>query len=135
MALYRSIILIILLGTLLTGCAQTMHFTPSTIVPAASGDIHVKKDKNGNYLITVTTLNMAEANRLSPARVTYVVWIDSDGNSPIKLGQIHTSSGLLSKALKGELKATTTEKPTRVYITAEDNGEVTLPGSQQVLTT
>lgn len=48
---------------------------------------------------------------------------------------IKSSGGLLSSTLKGEMKAASTVKPTAIFITAEDNGNVTYPGSQVVLRT
>ena len=42
---------------------------------------------------------------------------------------------ILDKAFKGELKATTTIKPRRIFITAEDNSNIDQPGSSLVLST
>ena len=58
------------------------------------------------------------------------------GKEPVKkLGQITTSSSLLSRALKGELTATSVKEPTRVFITAENNVNIDYPEGQTVLTT
>ena len=131
----QSLVVLLLTTILLSSCAQKMSFQTSTVVPAATGDVTAKKDKNENYTITVNVLNLAEPQKLSPAKEAYVVWMEN-GKDPVKkLGQITTSSGMLSKALKGELKATSVTEPTRVFITAENNASIEYPDGQIVLTT
>ena len=118
-----------------SGCSQKMHFATSPAVPAATGEVKIKKDDNNNYIITVNVVNLAESKNLTPSRNTYVVWMESDGQNVKNIGQINSSTGLLSKALKGELKAAATSKPTKIFITAEDDGNVQYPGNQLILTT
>ena len=130
-----AIVTAFVIVALISSCARKMSFATSPVVPAATGNVKIKNDNNNNYTITVKTLNLAEPKNLTPARDTYVVWMESDNNNFTNLGQINTSSGLFSKALKGELKATATTKPTRIFITAEDDGTVQYPGSQMVLQT
>lgn len=120
---------------LISSCASTMKFTNSPIVPAAEGKAKIKKDKNNNYSVEIDVVNLADAKKLSPPKNTYVVWMETEGNQAKNIGQIQTSSGLLSKTLKGELKATSTSKPTRIFITAEDDGNTQFPGMQTVLMT
>ncbi|MFD2935080.1 hypothetical protein [Spirosoma flavum] len=123
----------LLLFTLLAlgSCTPKMNFSASSIAPAATGDVKVKKDKNKNYLLQVNVRNLAEPQKLNPAKNKYLVWMESDDNSVSKLGQITP----YSKILKGELKATTTSKPNQVFITAEDNADGQYPDGQIVLTT
>jgi hypothetical protein len=108
-----------------------MNFATSSILPAARGEIGVKKDKNNNYVIDVRVQNLAEANRLNPPKETYIVWMESNRNSAKKLGQIRPTS----KALTGKLTATETTQPDDIFITAEDNADVSYPNGQVVLTT
>lgn len=129
----RPLIVLLLTTFILSSCAHKMTFQTSTIVPAATGGIKVKKDKNNNYAITVNVLNLAEPQKLNPSKEAYVVWMEN-GKDPVKkLGQITTSSGLLSKALKGELTATSVTEPTRVFITAEKGADISYPDGQIVL--
>jgi len=120
---------------ILTSCGRKMAFTNSSIVPGATGTVDVKKDRNSNYVINVNVLNLAEPKRLSPPKDVYVVWMEAGNESAKKLGQISPSSGLLSKALKASMSATVITEPKRVFITAEDNIDVSFPGGQTVLTT
>ena len=130
-----TIILLCFFVLLLGSCAKKFAFTNSPIVPGAKGKVTVKKDRNNNYDIRVNTVNLTPSKNLTPSREVYVVWMDGEDGNIKKFGQIKPSSAFLSKAYKGELRATTTIKPKRVFITAEDNGNVEYPGSALVLST
>lgn len=131
----KPIALILFLALTLGACSSKMTFQDSSVVPAATGDVKVKKDKNNNYQITVSVANLAEPEKLSPSREVYIVWMDSDRNLTKKLGQIKVGSGMFSKALTGELSVTEAEKPERVFITAEENADTMSPSTEVVLTT
>jgi hypothetical protein len=91
----------------------------------------VKKDKNNNYLINLNLKYLAEPNRLSPPRNTYVVWMTTDeSNFPINLGQI-----LGTSKLKIKFETVSSFKPIRIFITAEDNASVQSPMNMVVLET
>jgi len=124
------------LSVVLTSCGtQKMTFQNSAIVPGAAGGVNVKKDKNENYAITLNVANLAEAKKLTPPRELYIVWME-DGKNPVKkLGRIDPSTGTFSKAVKASLSAIATTEPTKIFITAEDNAEVTYPAGETVLTT
>lgn len=126
---------LLLIGFLLVSCSRKMNFAASSVVPAATGHAKIKKDNNKNYIVTVSVLNLANPKNLNPSRNVYVVWLEDKSNSTKKIGQITSSSSLFSKALKGEVKATATSMPSRIFITAEDDSNVQFPGSQIVLTT
>ncbi|QJD81603.1 hypothetical protein [Spirosoma rhododendri] len=116
---------------LLSACTPKMSFTNSSVIPAATGTIAVKKDKNENYTLAVQVKNMAEAKNLTPAKDTYLVWMKQDDRSVKKLGQLSPSG----KTLTASLKATAVAKPQVVFITAEDNVDVRYPAGQTILTT
>lgn len=118
-----------------TSCAKKLTFSSSSIVPAATGSVKIKSDKNKNQNIHVSVTHLAPASKLSPPQNTYVVWMVTESNGTKNLGQLKSSGSLLSKALKGSLKTVTSFNPTRFFITAEDNGNVQYPGSPVVLTT
>lgn len=120
---------------LFSSCGRKLTFETSPVVPAAHGKVKIKKDNNNNYIITVNVVNLADSKNLTPPKNVYVVWMESTSNRAKNIGQINTSSGLLSSTLKGELKATATTKPNRIFITAEDDGNIQFPGTQMVLRT
>ena len=124
----------ILIVAVLAGCGRKVAFATSTVVPGAEGKVKVKKDNNGNHAIDVEIKHLAEPNRLPFPQNTYVVWMES--SEGIKnLGQLRTSSGLLSSTRKGELETVSPYRPTRIFITAEGDAGVQYPGNQVVMTT
>jgi len=131
-----DIILSLLLASFLfVACAAKMNFERSPVVPGADGKVAVKKDNNSNYSITVNTVNLPSSKNLTPSKEVYVVWMEDENKNVKKLGQIKPSTGLLSKAYKGEMRATSTTRPRKIFITAEDNTELEYPSNELVLTT
>jgi hypothetical protein len=130
------VVMIILFVMMMTqSCAHKIAFATSSVVPAAEGSVKVKKDKNNNYNIDLSVIRLADPKRLSPSKQLYVVWMDADQNGTKNIGQLKTSSGMLSKTLKSSLKTVSSVKPTRIFITAEDDAAVQYPGGQVVLDT
>ncbi|MFD2936191.1 hypothetical protein [Spirosoma flavum] len=127
----HTVSMMLLTIIVLNSCTPKMTFVTSAIVPAATGSVNIKKDKNKNYVIDVNVQNLAEPKNLSPAKNTYLVWMESSENSAKKLGQLMPNG----KALKASLKATAINEPKTVYITAEDNADVQNPDGQVILTT
>lgn len=121
--------------TVLTSCNKKIPFAISAVVPSAEGDVKVKKDKNNNYNINIDLTRLAESKRLTPPKEYYVVWIDTDNNGTKNIGQLQTSSGFLSKELKSSFSTTSSFRPIRVFITAEDNATIEYPNGPVVLTT
>lgn len=115
-------------------CARKVAFTNSTVVPGAEGRVKVKKDDNGNNAIDIEIRNLADPDRLAIPQKTYVVWMESD-NGLKNLGQLKSETGLLSKTSKAEMNTVTPYKPSRIFITAESDGDVQVPGNVVVLST
>lgn len=132
-------ILLVVLTTMLifsfNSCATKAQFETSSVVPAARGAVKVKKDKNKNYQIHIDLYNLAESNRLQPPKQTYVVWLETNENAVKNIGQINTSTGLFSRKLKSSFETVSSSKPTRIFITAEDEANIQNPGMQVVLST
>jgi hypothetical protein len=118
-----------------TSCASKVSFLTSPVVPAAQGTVKVKKDNNKNYNIAIELNNLAEPDRLQPSKKTYVVWMDTDDNVAKNIGQINSSTGFLSNKLKASFETVSSVKPHKIFITAEDDGNIQHPGSMVVLTT
>lgn len=116
-------------------CARKVSFLNSSIVPAARGDVKVKKDNNNNYHIQVSLSNLAEVSRLQPPKQSYVVWMESGDEKAVNIGQINSSSGMLSKRLKASFETVSSSKPNKIFITAEDDVKTQYPGEQIVMTT
>jgi hypothetical protein len=132
---YSSFVLLIAAVLLLSSCARKMSFGISQQQPAAQGQVKLKKDDNKNTTVGVSVLNLAPAERLSPARNLYVVWMVTDDNQTKNIGQLKSSTGFLSKKLKASLNTITPFTPVRFFITAEDDGSIQYPGLPVILTT
>jgi hypothetical protein len=115
--------------------AQKIEFLNSSIVPAAKGNVKVNTDKNNNYVIKVSVTNLAEVTRLEPSRETYVLWMVTNEDKTENVGQLISSSGILSKGMKASFKTVSSSKPIKIYITAENDGNITIPEGEVVLTT
>lgn len=115
----------------ITSCAKKIMFQTSSVIPAARGQVALKKDKNNNYQVQMTLSYLAEPERLSPAKNTYVVWVVSEENEiPVNLGQIIGTS-----KLKVKFETVTSSKPKKIFITAENDASTQYPGNMVVLQT
>jgi hypothetical protein len=130
-----SIAIFLIATILLQSCAHKIGFAASSVVPAAEGSVKVKKDNNNNYNIDLSLIRLAEPKRLSPPKEVYVVWMETEQNGTKNIGQLKTSNSLLSKTLKSSLTTVSSFKPTRIFITAEDDANIQYPGGVTVLNT
>lgn len=118
-----------------TSCAKKIAFQKSTVVPAARGQVTVKKDDNKNYVVKIKINGLAEVNRLEPSRNSYVVWMETDDTQVKNIGRIKSDSNFMSSNLKATFETVTAVKPEKIFITAEDNPDTQSPSSQLVLET
>ncbi|MHA8065699.1 hypothetical protein V7S76_03345 [Aquirufa sp. ROCK2-A2] len=125
----------VICSVLLVGsaCSRPTTFLTSSIVPAAEGTIRLKKDKNKNYVIDVKFVNLAEVERLQPPRKAYVVWMENEEGRAKNLGQINSSHEMITKKLKASFETVSPFKPTKIFVTAEDELNVNFPSSMIVL--
>lgn len=129
---FKKVILLfsVLLLVLFVSCSKKTAFNTSPIIPAARGEVAVKKDNNENYHIELQISFLAEPERLNPPKSTYVVWMLSEDSNPINLGQIVGTSKLHVK-----FETVSSSKPKLIFVTAEDDPSVLYPGNMRVLET
>jgi len=127
----KQFIFPLVVALLLSSCTPSMHFLPSTVVPAATGKVQIKRDKNSNYIVRVDVQNLAPADRLTPPQRTYIVWMESGRNSIKKLGLLEPRS----KNLVASLNTSTVTKPDRLFVTAEYGPDSQYPAGTEVLAT
>lgn len=118
-----------------SACAKKVSFLTSSVVPAAQGYVKVDRDDNNNYTIHIEIINLAEVERLQPPNQAYVVWMVKGQESPQNIGQLNSSSSVVSKTLKASFKTISSSKPNKIFITAEDDPGIQYPGRQVVLST
>ena len=116
-------------------CSTKVAFVESSIVAGADGFVKVKKDKNHNYAIHIELSNLAAPDRLEPAKKAYVIWMETNGEETKNIGQVNSSSSLLSKRMKAKFETVSSIKPTKIFITAEDDASIQYPGTQVILST
>jgi hypothetical protein len=119
----------------INSCATSVSFLTSSVVPAARGSVKVKRDNNKNYVIQISLSDLAESTRLQPSKLTYIVWMVTDRELTKNIGQLNSSKGFMSKQLKGSFKTVSSDKPVKIFITAEDDAGIQYPGAQVVLST
>jgi hypothetical protein len=132
-AVYAILFAIVVLQS--CGTTTKYNFSTSRVVPAAEGSVKVHKDKNNNYNIELNVMHLAEPKNLSPAKEMYIVWMETEQSGRKNIGQLKTSSSMLSSTLTSSLKTVATFKPTGFFITAEDNANIQYPEGQTVLST
>jgi hypothetical protein len=138
MNLTKNIFLGILIAGMMipiTSYAQKIKFMTSSVVPAAEGYAKVKQDNNKNYVIKVEISDLADVDRLQTSSVSYVVWMETDQGNTENLGQLDSSSGFLSKQMKASLETVSSYKPSKIYVTAEENTNAQYPGDKIILST
>ncbi len=130
-----SCLVFALIVTLSSCSTIKASFLNSAVVPAAIGDVKVKKDANDNYSIKIEIENLADPQRLQPAKQAYLVWLEMDKSTVKNIGQIKTSGSLLSSKLRASFETVSAFKPIKIFITAEDDLNVQYPLGIVVLTT
>ena len=127
---FLTVILATVMLFVFSSCAKKITFLTSSVVPAAEGQISVKNDKNNNYNIQMQITNLADIERLQPAKKSYVVWMETADNLPKNIGRISSSN-----KLKVSFETVSPMRPTKIFITAEDDEATQYTGTMVVLTT
>ena len=118
--------------------SQTPTETPgATVVPAENkGQVQIKRDATGNYVIQINLKELEELNKLdATTKKAYIVWMNADNETAKNLGQINSNTGWLSDKTKASFEAVSALKPTKVFITEEDMAEVKKPGTKIIWST
>ena len=126
---------VLIIVSYVAACTPRMPFQTSEVVPAARGYVSVKKDKNSNFAIEVHIANLAEVGRLQPPKASYVIWMEGDGQTTKNIGQLLSTEKMFNKSLKASFVTVSTIRPSRIFITAEADGNVQYPGTMVILTT
>lgn len=132
---FSSGIVLVTTVFLITSCATNASFLNSTVVPAATGKVKVKKDSNQNYMIKVEIDDLAAVERLQTSKQTYVVWMETEKGNTENLRQLKSSKGFMSKQRTASLEATSPFKPMRIFVTAENESNERYPNNETILTT
>ena len=123
-----KILSFIFAAIMLSSCAKKVVFPTSQVLPAADAVVKIDKNDNNNYELKLEVENMAQPDRLNPPRKKYVVWMVSERNGTINMGNLK-----INRKLNGSIEAVTPFKPICFFITAEEEQDVDSPSTQVVL--
>lgn len=107
------------------------------VIPAENkGMVQIKRDINSNYVILINLKELEDATKIEPAsKKAYIVWMNADKQMVKNLGQINSNSGWLSDKSKASFEGVSEYKPTKIYITEEDDATAKLPGKKIIWST
>ncbi len=134
----KSLFLVLTLSSMtlfFSACSKKVEFLQSSVAPAAEGTVKISKDKNKNVVVKINIINLAEPERLQPARSVYVVWMLTDNDLTKNIGRIKTSRTMFNKRLEGSFETISSFNPAKIFITAEDDADIQYPQQEIVLTT
>jgi len=123
----KNAIASIVLMFLMASCGTSAKFPVSSVTPAAVITAKMKQDKSNNYVISVAANYLASAERLSPPRKIYVVWIVTSSNGVKNIGQLKSKNGKNST-----LDTLSSFEPIEIFITAEDEGTISSPSGTEI---
>jgi hypothetical protein len=112
----------------LAAWAREDKLTNTGTAPAAEGKVITSNDRNGNTEVEVQVKHMATPQSLTPAKQSYMVWVQPRGKEAELLGALRVNSDL-----GGSLKSSTTYKDFDVLVTAENDAKPAIPSSTVVL--
>ena len=118
---------IFLLAAVACGPKQ-VDMKPASTVPAAAGHVEIDTDRNGNSTVDLNVKHLAKPENLTPPGTAYVIWIQAPGQPPQSAGQLQVNSNL-----DGEFKGTTPFKTFDIFVTSENNPQMTKPSGQEVM--
>jgi hypothetical protein len=100
----------------------------SSTVPAAEGRAILEHDRNKNVQVTLEVRHLAKPQSLAPAKGTYVVWIQPEGQEANNVGVLRVND-----ELKGDFRTTTPYKKFDLFVTAEDSPTVSSPSGTEIM--
>jgi hypothetical protein len=123
----KNVILSLALMFLVASCTSTTIFPVSSVTPAAEISVNVKQDKSNNSVISISAKHLASAERLTPPKNTYVVWITTSDNGVQNIGQLKGK-----KDKTATLETLTSFTPVEIFITAENEGSISYPSGIEI---
>ena len=113
------------------GCSHEQTWTMATTdkLPAATGKVKVKEEKDGNTRVKVEVAHLAQPNDVFDA-TTYVVWLKPRTGLAQNVGVLN-----VDKKLNGSIETRTPFKDFTILVTAERSANATMPTGQSVMDT
>ena len=119
---------LLVFGLICSAAASDIPLIADPSVPAASGKAKLDKDNNGNLRLKLEVEHLAKPGALTPAKQSYVVWIQPRGKDPHNAGTLKVGD-----KLKASFEDTIPNADSEVFITAEDNPVTQTPSGPKLL--
>lgn len=88
-----SVALAITVMLSISSCSQKIPFLTSFVVPSAEGVVKIKNDENNNCMIDLSVMRLADPTRLTPPKVGYIAWMETENNGVRNIGQLKHQLG------------------------------------------
>ena len=118
---------VLTLFVVFASCATTAKFPVSSVVPAAEISAKKSTDDNKNNTLEIKARNLASPDRLVPAGTNYSIWVVSKGQGTKNVGQL-----LVKNGNKATFKTTTAFDFDEVFITVENQSDLTYPTGVEI---
>jgi hypothetical protein len=120
---------LVFFGLSCLAAASDFPLTADPSIPAATGKVHLRKDKNGNLKFKIEVYHLAKPDALTPSRQSYVVWTQVRGQDPENRGVLKVND-----KLEGNFEETVSNEKFEIFITAENNSRAEVPSEPKLLT-
>ncbi len=117
---------------LISGCSKRINFPPSAVVPGVEPRAKVKKTDDGDYRVTLDVNHLVRPEQLSPPKKHYVVWINTVNEGVKNIGELKNRSGMLANTRRANFERTVNQKPTQIFVTAENSTDMKFAGDHTV---
>ncbi len=97
--------------------------------------MQITRDAAGNYVINLVIVNLEPVKLMKPVKEGYVVWMVNESAVTSNIGTIEGANTWTTKKDKSKFVATSSVKPSKVFITAETDLSAVNPGKQVVWST
>lgn len=97
--------------------------------------MQITRDAAGNYVINLVIVNLEPVKLMKPVKEGYVVWMVNERGVISNIGTIEGANTWTTKKDKSKFVATSSVKPSKVFITAETDLSAVSPGTQVVWST
>jgi hypothetical protein len=127
----KNVFTLVLACLLLAGIAvadEHVRLRNGTADPSAVGTVDYHHDRNGNTSFELRADHLAPPNNLQPPKQVYVVWVQAPGHAPENKGALK-----VNEKEQGNIKMLSPYPAFDVFVTAEDNEQVTAPSGPEVL--
>lgn len=108
-------------------CSNTARFTVTDAAPNAEIRAKTRVDEDNNKVLTINAKNLEEPASIDSASNTYVVWIKTDADELLNIGQLQNKADETAS-----MKAITRYEFREIIITAESRANVAEPSGTEI---